>query len=251
MEAELLLRRALAIDKQFVRGDHPKIATRLNNLAQVFKGTNRLPEAEPLMRQAVAIDEEAFGAEHPSVAIGLNNLARLLNVTNRPTEAETLSWRCLEIFELFRQTTGQEHRFNRTNVSNYVAIARNLGRNERAISIRLREIQDVCRPLPSILPELERLLGPTIPVDGVLESLDQKYRAENRPAIYFLPLSEPIAPHLDELLGAGDSVEETLAKLDRQYREQHKPPIWFLPLSEPIAPHLDELLGPIEPDQES
>ncbi len=34
-----------------------------------------------------------------------------------------------------------------------------------------------------------------------LAELDRQYKAEGKPAVYFLPLSEPIAPHLDELLG--------------------------------------------------
>ena len=35
----------------------------------------------------------------------------------------------------------------------------------------------------------------------VLESLDQQYREQGKPPIWFLPLTEPIAPHLNELLG--------------------------------------------------
>ena len=38
--------------------DHPKVATRLNNLATLLQDTNRLGEAEPLMRRALAIDEQ-------------------------------------------------------------------------------------------------------------------------------------------------------------------------------------------------
>jgi len=34
----------------------------------------------------------------------------------------------------------------------------------------------------------------------VLESLDHQYRALGKPAVWFLPLKEPIAPYLDELL---------------------------------------------------
>ncbi|MBC7815308.1 MAG: hypothetical protein IAG10_00245, partial [Planctomycetaceae bacterium] len=35
----------------------------------------------------------------------------------------------------------------------------------------------------------------------VFETLDRQYREQNKSAIWFLPLSQPIAPHLDELLG--------------------------------------------------
>ena len=43
------MRRALAIDEQSYGPDHPKVATGLNNLAQLLQDTNRLAEAEPLI----------------------------------------------------------------------------------------------------------------------------------------------------------------------------------------------------------
>ena len=62
------MRRALAIDEESFGPDHPAVASRLNNLAQLLQATNRLAEAEPLMRRALAIDEKSFGSEHPDVA---------------------------------------------------------------------------------------------------------------------------------------------------------------------------------------
>lgn len=55
-------------------------------------------------------------------------------------------------------------------------------------------------PLEPIAPEVERLLGPVKPVDDVLATLDEQYRREGRPAVYFLKPDEPIAPHLAALL---------------------------------------------------
>ena len=45
--------------------DHPEVAIRLNNLAELLQATNRLDEAEPLMRRALAIDEKAYGPTIP------------------------------------------------------------------------------------------------------------------------------------------------------------------------------------------
>jgi hypothetical protein len=64
-----LIHRALAIDEKSLGPEHPNVAIRLGNLAQLLQATNRLTEAEPLMRRALAIDEKSFGAEHPKVAI--------------------------------------------------------------------------------------------------------------------------------------------------------------------------------------
>ena len=105
--AELLYRRALAIDENRFGPDHPDVADSLNNLAQLLhQATNRLGEAEALMRRALAIYERSVGAEHSSVAVGLSNLAQLLQDTNRIAEAEPLHLRALAIDQT---TYGPEH----------------------------------------------------------------------------------------------------------------------------------------------
>ena len=106
MEAEPLIRRALAIDEQSYGAEHPSVATDLNNLAAVLQATNRQTEAELLIRSAQAIDEQSYGAEHSHIAVHLNNLAQLLKDTNRPAEAEPLMRRALNIVE---RTLGIEH----------------------------------------------------------------------------------------------------------------------------------------------
>jgi tetratricopeptide (TPR) repeat protein len=105
-EAERVSRRALAIDETSSGPDHPNVAIRLNNLAELLRVTNRLAEAEPLYRRALAIGEASSGPEHPKVAIRLNNLALLLKATNRLAEAEPLLLRALAIDEA---SSGPDH----------------------------------------------------------------------------------------------------------------------------------------------
>jgi hypothetical protein len=50
-------------------------------------------------------------------------------------------------------------------------------------------------------PLLDQILGPAKPTKEVFDALDRQYREQGKPAVWFLPLSEPISPHLDELLG--------------------------------------------------
>ena len=50
-------------------------------------------------------------------------------------------------------------------------------------------------------PLLDQILGPAKPTKEVLDTLDRQYREQGKPAIWFLPLTEPISPHLDEFLG--------------------------------------------------
>lgn len=105
-EAEPLMRRALAIDEQSFGSDHPKVATRLNNLAELLRATSRVDEVEPLMRRALAINERSFGPDHPKVATILINLGTLLMDTSRLAEAEPLLRRALSIDEA---SFGQNH----------------------------------------------------------------------------------------------------------------------------------------------
>ena len=132
-EAEPLMRRALAIDEASFGSEHPNVAIRLNNLAQLLKATNRLAEAEPLMRRALAIDEASFGAEHPNVARDLNNLARLLEDTNRVAEAEPLMrWALAIVFE-FERRTGFEHPNGCVVSGNYRGLLQEMGKSEAEI----------------------------------------------------------------------------------------------------------------------
>ena len=265
-EAEPLMRRALAIDKQSYEPEHPNVAVDLNNLAGLLHNTKRLAEAEPLMRRALAIDEQSYGPENPDVARDLNNLTQLLQATNRLAEAEPLMRRCVTILHQFGRKTGHEHPSLQTFQANYRGMLQAMKLSEDEIAQQMTDATSLVGPLPSILPEVERLLGPAQPVSDVLAALDRQYQTDGKPAIYFLPPKEPIAPHLDELLGKSmidlpldqpiapqldkmlgpaNSTKEVFEELDRQYREQNKPRIWYLPLSEPISPHLDELLGPV------
>jgi tetratricopeptide (TPR) repeat protein len=121
MEAEPLMRRALAIDERTYHPLDPAVSTRLNNLGELLYQTNRVAEAEPLMRRALAIDENAYGLNHPIVAIRLNNLAQLLRQTNRLSEAEPLMHRALAINEA---VLGTDHPNVATDLNNLAGLLR-------------------------------------------------------------------------------------------------------------------------------
>ena len=81
------MRRALAINEASYGTDHPSVATRLNNLAQLLQATNRLAEAEPLMRRALAIliaFSQQEGYQHPHLEAAFGNYNSLLKDMNLP-----------------------------------------------------------------------------------------------------------------------------------------------------------------------
>jgi hypothetical protein len=80
------MRRALAIDAASYGNDHPKVAIRLNNLAQLLRATNRLAEAEPLMRRMVEIfiAFQRQGYQHSNLEAGVGNYITLLQEMGLP-----------------------------------------------------------------------------------------------------------------------------------------------------------------------
>ena len=146
--AERMSRGALALTEASRGKDHPDLAVRLNNLAQLLQATNRLGEAEPLMRRALAIDEASYGAEHPNVARDLNNLATLLKDTNRLGEAEPLMRRALAIDQA---SYGAEH-------PNVAIRLNNLARLLLATN-RLTEAEPLTRRATVIFLKFQRATG--------------------------------------------------------------------------------------------
>jgi tetratricopeptide (TPR) repeat protein len=140
--------RALAIDERIYGPDHPKVAVRLNNLAQLLLATDRLPKAEPLMRRALDIDERSYGVAHPSVAMRLNNLAQLLHNTNRLAEAEPLMRRALAIAE---QSHGPDHPEVATDLNNLAQLLK--------ATDRMAEAEPLSRRMAGIILGFTRRTG--------------------------------------------------------------------------------------------
>ena len=89
--AELLLRRAMAIDEKAWGPDHPQLAIHLNNLASLFVAKGDYAATEPLFRRALAIDEKALGPDHRTtqqVRKNLDDLLRLPKPLRRKRKTE-------------------------------------------------------------------------------------------------------------------------------------------------------------------
>ncbi|WP_341530648.1 tetratricopeptide repeat protein [Nostoc sp. UHCC 0302] len=78
-------------------GDHPDVATSLNNLAALYDSQGRYSEAELLFIQALEMTQRLFAGDHPNVATSLNNLAALYKSQGRYSEAELLYTQALEM----------------------------------------------------------------------------------------------------------------------------------------------------------
>lgn len=142
--AELLMRRALALEEAVFGREHPNVAIQLNNLGLVLLEMDRLAEAEPLIRRALAIDEAALGAGHPNVAIDLGSLARLLQMTDRLSEAEPLMRRALAIDEA---SFGSDHPSVARDLNNLAQILQDAGRPHEAEPFMRHSVEIFVRAL--------------------------------------------------------------------------------------------------------
>jgi hypothetical protein len=61
--------------QRLYQGDHPDIATSLNNLAVVQAGLGGRRRARELHEQALAMRQRLYQGDHPDIARSLNNLA--------------------------------------------------------------------------------------------------------------------------------------------------------------------------------
>ncbi|MGA2620431.1 MAG: tetratricopeptide repeat protein [Thermoguttaceae bacterium] len=138
-EAELLVRRALAIYEQSYGLDHPHVAEALNGLAWLLRDTNRLAEAELLVRWALAIYEQSYGLDHRRVAGDLDTLAALLQASDRLTEAESFSRRALQILLDLKRATGHPHPAMEAVIERHSSLLSQMGRDPKEVLSELLE----------------------------------------------------------------------------------------------------------------
>jgi tetratricopeptide (TPR) repeat protein len=63
--------------KRLFTGDHPYVASSLNNLASLYDSQGKYSEAELLYLDALAMSERTQGTNHPNTIIFRNNLQLL------------------------------------------------------------------------------------------------------------------------------------------------------------------------------
>jgi len=97
-QAELLLRRAVAIQEQQL-GEGLDSAMRLESLASHYKKRGKYELAEELYRRSLSLDEAAYGKEHPNVAIWLHYLGEVCEAQGKLRQAEEYWLRAIAIWK--------------------------------------------------------------------------------------------------------------------------------------------------------
>lgn len=97
-EAEKWLKAALSEAERF-GPDDPRLATTLDDLAELYRAQGRYAEAEPLYKRSLAIREKISTPDQADQVGTLDGLAELYKAQGRYAEAEPLFKRSLEISE--------------------------------------------------------------------------------------------------------------------------------------------------------
>ena len=152
-EAELLLKRSLALRKRRLGPNHPDVAQSLNNIAILLCNQGKYIEAEPLYRRALEIDKKALSSDHPDVASILSNLAVLLDIQGKYAEAEPLYRRALEIWE---KKFGPEHPDVAGSLNNLATLYSKQGKYTKAEPLYRRALKIWIKVLGSDHPDVAK-----------------------------------------------------------------------------------------------
>ena len=119
-------------------GDHPNVASSLNNLAVLYRNQGKYSEAEPLYLDALEITRRLFTGDHLDVASSLNNLASLYDSQGKYSEAEPL---LLDALEMTRRLFTSDHPNVASSLNNLAVLYRNQGKYSEAEPLLLDALE--------------------------------------------------------------------------------------------------------------
>ncbi len=170
--AQLLLQRALEIQRHVLGPEHPDTLKSANYLANVLDEQGHYAEGEKLHRETLQVQRRVLGPENPDTLLSANNLASALQHEGHYAEAEK-SFR--EALDVQRRVLGPEDPDTLLSANNLASALQHEAHYADAEKL-YREILDVRR----------RVLGPDHPdtlktmsaLAGTLESEDHYAEAE-------------------------------------------------------------------------
>jgi tetratricopeptide (TPR) repeat protein len=136
--AEFWYQQLVKVCQTLFTGDHPNIATSLNNLAGLYDNQGKYSEAEPLYPDALEMTKRLFTGDHPDVATSLNNLAFLYYNQGRYSEAEPLY---LDALEMRKRLFTGDHPDVANSLNNLASLYDSQGRYSEAEPLYLDALE--------------------------------------------------------------------------------------------------------------
>ncbi|MBO1061879.1 MAG: tetratricopeptide repeat protein [Aphanizomenon flos-aquae CP01] len=127
--AEFWYQQLVKICQTLFTGDHPNVASSLNNLASLYHNQGKYSEAEPLYLEALEMTKRLFTSDHLYVASSLNNLASLYHNQGKYSEAEPLY---LDALEMRKRLFTSDHPNVATSLNNLASLYDRQGKYSKA-----------------------------------------------------------------------------------------------------------------------
>jgi serine/threonine protein kinase/Tfp pilus assembly protein PilF len=128
-EAEPLNVQVVEMFRRLHPGDHPAVASSVNNLGFTKRLLGRTEEAEGLFREAMEMRRRLYKGDHPDIVGSMKNLADLLNDTNRDADSEKLFE---EALAMSRRMNEGDHPDIASMLNSLASTQQSLGRLEQA-----------------------------------------------------------------------------------------------------------------------
>ncbi|BAY32777.1 putative kinesin light chain [Nostoc carneum NIES-2107] len=206
------------VSQALFAGDHPDVATSLNNLAGLYDSQGRYSEAEPLYIEALAMRKRLFAGDHPYIAASLNNLALLYYRQGRYREAEPLY---IEALAMYKRLFAGDHPDVATSLNNLAELYRSQGRYSEAEPFYIEALAMRKRLFAGDHPD----------VATSLNNLAELYRSQGRYSEAEPLLIEALAMYKRLFAGDHPDVAASLNNLallyDRQGRYSEAEPLYI------------------------
>ncbi len=122
--------KALKIDRKVYGENHPRVATKLNNLGSAWDALGDSQKAVEYFEKALKIDRKVYGENHPSVATDLNNLGGAWDALGDSQKAVEYFEKALKID---RKVYGENHPRVATKLNNLGLAWDALGDSQKAV----------------------------------------------------------------------------------------------------------------------
>ncbi|MFN9559959.1 MAG: tetratricopeptide repeat protein [Dolichospermum sp.] len=158
--AEFWYQQLVKVCQTLFTGDHPYVATSLNNLAYLYNSQGKYSEAEPLYLDALEMRRRLFTGDHSNVATSLNNLAVLYCNQGKYSKAEPLY---LDALEMTRRLFTGDHPDVASSLNNLAYLYKSQGRYSEAEPLYLEALEMRKRLFtgdhPNVASSLNNLAG--------------------------------------------------------------------------------------------
>jgi len=154
--AEFWYQQLVKVCQTLFTGDHPDVATGLNNLANLYDSQGKYSEAEPRYLDALEMTKRLFTGDHPNVASSLNNLAGLYDSQGKYSEAEPLY---LDALEMTKRLFTGDHPDVAQSLNNLANLYHNQGKYSEAEPLYLDALEMKMRLFTGDHPDVASILN--------------------------------------------------------------------------------------------